>query len=73
VFVDGCFWHGCPVHGRTPSTNSGYWGPKIGRNVERDAQQTSRLEAAGWTVVRIWEHEDPETAVARIATALGSG
>src|SRR5690242_18827700 len=49
VFVDGCFWHGCPKHKGRPRTNADYWGPKISGNAERDRLQTSALEAAGWT------------------------
>ena len=59
VFVDGCFWHCCPEHYRPPKTNLDYWLPKLQRNVERDAIQTALLEAAGWTVLRAWEHQDP--------------
>jgi DNA mismatch endonuclease (patch repair protein) len=70
VFIDGCFWHGCPEHAQRPRTNSGYWGPKISRNVERDHEQTARLEAAGWTVIRVWEHEDPVIAADRISAIL---
>lgn len=64
VFVDGCFWHGCPEHCRTPSTNVEYWSPKIERNRARDARNDDELEAAGWTVVRVWEHE-PAAGVAK--------
>lgn len=56
VFVDGCFWHCCPAHGNEPKSNSLYWGPKLSRNVERDRQVDTRLGAAGWRVVRLWEH-----------------
>ena len=65
VFVDGCFWHGCPEHHTQPNTNRGYWASKISDNIARDADTNARLEAAGWTVLRFWEHEDPE-AVADI-------
>ncbi len=58
VFVDGCFWHGCPKHAAVPAKNADYWGLKIARNIERDGEQDSRLKNAGWTVVRIWEHVD---------------
>jgi len=58
VFIDGCFWHCCPEHGRQPTVNTGYWSPKLERNVERDQRNTVALERAGWTVVRIWEHQD---------------
>ena len=57
VFVDGCFWHGCTAHGRTPRANADYWAPKLARNVERDRKQDQQLRAAGWAVVRVWEHE----------------
>lgn len=63
VFVDGCFWHGCPQHGNTARANADYWGPKIQRNRDRDADTDLRLREAGWRVVRAWEHDDPvETA-----------
>lgn len=70
VFVDGCFWHCCPEHGRQPGVNGGYWTPKLERNVARDRAADEALTAAGWTVVRIWEHEAPEEAVERIIAAV---
>lgn len=70
VFVDGCFWHCCPEHGSKPSVNQSYWSPKLARNVERDARNTPWLTEAGWTVVRIWEHEDVASAMERVAAAL---
>ncbi|MGW1812750.1 very short patch repair endonuclease [Streptomyces sp. NPDC002125] len=70
VFVDGCFWHCCPDHGRQPSVNDGYWGPKLQRNVVRDRAADEALRAAGWTVVRVWEHEAPGKAAERIITVL---
>lgn len=72
IFVDGCFWHGCPDHGGRPRTNEHYWGPKIARNRERDSEQTEALAAAGWLVLRFWEHESPEAAAAEIARAYSS-
>lgn len=57
VFIDGCFWHGCPDHATIPKTNMGYWLPKLTGNQERDIRQTERLRAAGWTVFRVWEHD----------------
>lgn len=60
VFIDGCFWHGCPVHGTAPRANSDYWTPKLARNRARDVETTEQLSAAGWTVMRFWEHEIPE-------------
>jgi DNA mismatch endonuclease (patch repair protein) len=67
VFIDGCFWHGCPEHGRINfSHNAEYWPAKIAGNVARDADTTERLRAAGWTVLRFWEHEDAVNAAETI-------
>jgi DNA mismatch endonuclease (patch repair protein) len=66
VFVDGCFWHGCPEHGHQPRVNDWYWGSKIMANRARDADTDERLEEAAWQVVRVWEHESPEIAAIRI-------
>jgi DNA mismatch endonuclease (patch repair protein) len=66
VFVDGCFWHSCPEHGNQPANNREYWSAKLARNTVRDAANTATLEEAGWLVVRIWEHERPAEAAARI-------
>jgi DNA mismatch endonuclease, patch repair protein len=66
VFVDGCFWHGCPEHQRVPTRNVGYWAPKLAMNVDRDQRVDSALREAGWHVERIWEHEDPEIAAHRL-------
>lgn len=58
IFIDGCFWHGCPEHGKRPEIRNGhYWTPKIAGNVERDQRHTAALEAAGWMVLRFWAHE----------------
>jgi DNA mismatch endonuclease, patch repair protein len=70
VFVDGCFWHGCPEHGTSPRTNPSYWSAKIARNVERDRRNDAELSAAGWAVVRVWEHEDPANAADKITQIL---
>lgn len=70
VFVDGCFWHCCPVHGRPPLSNGSYWGPKLARNAERDQLDNDRLEVAGWIVVRLWEHVPLETAVEVVESVL---
>jgi len=59
VFVDGCFWHGCTVHGNRPRANRTYWNSKLKRNVERDEYVNQVLMLAGWRVLRYWEHEDP--------------
>ncbi len=70
VFVDGCYWHGCPRHCRIPTRNRDYWTAKIERNRERDARVSQGLCDAGWTVVRVWEHEPRAQALARICRAL---
>jgi DNA mismatch endonuclease (patch repair protein) len=57
VFVDGCFWHGCPKHGTQPKGNAAFWRKKISRNQIRDRLVTRTLRKAGWRVIRIWEHE----------------
>lgn len=57
VFVDGCFWHGCPKHSVKPKTNSTFWKEKLEKNIERDLKITALLEAQGWRVRRFWEHE----------------
>ncbi len=72
IFVDGCFWHGCPQCSRRPVTNVDYWDAKLDRNMERDVEQTRRLEAAGWTVLRFWGHEvdrDPDGCLQRVRLA----
>jgi len=58
VFVDGCFWHGCPEHGTSPKANAEWWSEKLARNVARDADTDEYLTSQGWTVLRFWEHED---------------
>ena len=70
VFVDGCFWHRCPEHLTDPRTNSSYWAAKLDRNVARDRRNDAALEAAGWLVVRVWEHESPSGAADRVEAAL---
>jgi DNA mismatch endonuclease, patch repair protein len=66
VFVDGCFWHGCPEHGSWPKQNADWWREKIEANQRRDRDTDARLKAAGWTVIRVWEHDDPTRAADRI-------
>lgn len=73
VFVDGCFWHGCPTHGTRPKTNSEFWAAKIVRNRQRDREVDRQLRREGWIVVRLWQHEvevDVEKCVDRIVAAL---
>jgi DNA mismatch endonuclease, patch repair protein len=72
LFVDGCFWHRCPLHGNMPRANSKYWEPKLSRNVARDRQVDRALGEAGWQVVRTWEHEAPEEAAERVVQLLRS-
>ena len=67
VFVDGCFWHGCPEHASWPKSNANFWREKIETNRSRDADTDRRLDALGWKVVRIWEHEEASEAANRIA------
>ena len=69
VFVDGCFWHDCPIHGSQPKSNVEWWRRKIRQNVERDQDTNERLRDLAWRVIRIWEHEDPAEAADRIAEA----
>ncbi len=66
VFVDGCFWHSCPVHGTMPKNNAEWWQQKLEANRRRDADTDLSLRASGWSVVRVWEHEDVRTAADRI-------
>lgn len=66
VYVDGCFWHGCPVHHVQPIANSEWWTWKIERNKARDRDTDRELAEAGWTVMRTWEHEDPAEAASRV-------
>ncbi len=70
VFVDGCFWHGCPEHGEVPKSNDSFWRDKLEGNRIRDTQTRALLEAAGWSVVRVWEHEPFEEAADRVETAV---
>jgi DNA mismatch endonuclease (patch repair protein) len=70
VYVDGCFWHRCPEPGTLPANNGEWWRLKLDANVARDRTTDEALMAAGWTVIRVWEHEDPVAAADRIETAL---
>lgn len=73
VFVDGCFWHQCPTHGRPPQVNVDYWGPKLQRNIDRDRLTDRLLSDAGWSVLRVWEHVSVDEAVDMVARAAKSG
>lgn len=66
VFVDGCFWHGCPIHGTQAKANAEFWKNKIEQNQARDLDTNKQLKKAGWRVVRVWEHEDSEKASQKI-------
>jgi DNA mismatch endonuclease (patch repair protein) len=75
VFIDGCFWHGCPRHGTWPKANAAWWRAKILANVRRDRDTDERLRAAGWRVLRFWEHDGcdvPAREVARIVRSRAS-
>lgn len=71
VFIDGCFWHGCPAHFVPPKSNAQWWAAKIESNRARDRDTDIVLQEAGWTVVRCWEHAAPSEAAAQIAATLG--
>lgn len=73
IFVDGCFWHGCPEHGTSPKSNADFWRDKIETNKRRDLDTNRRLTEAGWRVLRVWEHEEAEEAADRIMKALEFG
>ena len=70
VFLDGCFWHACPLHGQTPKSNAEFWATKLEANQKRDRLVSSSLERDGWTVVRAWEHEPMEDLVDLVAATV---
>lgn len=70
VFVDGCFWHGCPEHATWPKQNAEFWREKIVANQERDRDTDKRLRGDGWVVLRVWAHETPHEAASRIAKVV---
>jgi DNA mismatch endonuclease (patch repair protein) len=73
VFIDGCFWHGCPEHGRRPNlAGDPYWAPKLARTAQRDSDHTEVLTRSGWVVLRFWEHEDPGSIVSEIRRWVAS-
>jgi DNA mismatch endonuclease (patch repair protein) len=75
VFVDGCFWHGCPEHGNQPKTNQHFWANKLKRNFQRDQRVRRQLKTVGWNVIRLWEHDlnDTDRCVAKIVKLLRIG
>lgn len=73
VFIDGCFWHGCPLHATRPALNKDWWAEKLDRNVARDRQHDGLLGAAGWRVLRFWEHEDPRRIAESVREAVTEG
>lgn len=72
IFMDGCFWHGCPEHATQPKANAEWWRAKLDKNMARDTETTKHLEAGGWTVLRFWEHESPAEVALAVARARGS-
>ena len=72
VFIDGCFWHGCPVHGTWPKNNAEWWREKIETNIARDRDTDQRLAEIGWAVVRVWEHEKVSEAADKIERIVRS-
>ncbi|MBT2389621.1 very short patch repair endonuclease [Streptomyces sp. ISL-1] len=72
VFLDGCFWHGCPDHATSPRANAEWWRSKLDRNMARDRETTDRLLSEDWSVLRFWEHESAEDVARRITAAVAS-
>ena len=70
VMIDGCYWHACPLHATQPKANREWWAEKLRRNVERDRETDRVLQDAGWVVVRVWEHENPDEAAERIRAVV---
>ncbi|MEU5033779.1 very short patch repair endonuclease [Streptomyces rubiginosohelvolus] len=70
VFIDGCYWHGCPEHYVSPKTNPGYWSEKVARNIARDRDTDEQLSAAGWLVLRFWEHQSSDACALSIISAV---
>ena len=72
VFIDGCYWHGCPEHFVPPKANARYWAGKIAANIARDRDAGERLRSLGWVVLRFWEHEEPSVVAERINLTVRS-
>ncbi|TVZ89377.1 very short patch repair endonuclease [Streptomyces sp. BK340] len=72
IFLDGCFWHGCPEHATQPKSNAEWWRAKLDKNMARDLETTEHLTAAGWTVLRFWEHESAADVARHISASLAS-
>lgn len=70
VFLDGCFWHGCPEHATSPRANAQWWREKLDRNMARDTETTAHLQSLGWQVLRFWEHEPPESVAEQVTEAV---
>jgi len=72
VFIDGCFWHACPTHGTMPKSNAEWWRNKLEANVRRDLAATEALKEAGWTVLRFWEHDDPDDVALSVLNSVNA-
>ncbi|MFJ9409310.1 very short patch repair endonuclease [Streptomyces sp. NPDC101393] len=72
IFLDGCFWHGCPEHATRPKANADWWRKKLDGNIARDRETTEHLVEEGWTVLRFWEHEDPATVAGRVTDEVAA-
>lgn len=70
LFINGCYWHACPLHGTVPKTNSQWWSEKFEANRARDQRADATLRSEGWTVIRAWEHEEPNAVANTVAAAL---
>ncbi len=72
IFMDGCFWHGCPEHATQPKSNAEWWRVKLDKNMARDVETTEHLLAEGWTVLRFWEHETADGVARQISVSLAA-
>ncbi|MDE0674212.1 MAG: very short patch repair endonuclease [bacterium] len=70
VYIDGCYWHFCPLHRSVPTTNRDWWIAKLQANADRDVTHTKELSDGGWTVLRFWEHEEPELIAASVQSVV---